>query len=64
MDLLSDYEDMHIDQKLEPSVLILFNFIIYSSFRQSAYDISLSQQVILYLLSLKTVHRQPAVNSY
>lgn len=63
-DLLSNYEDMHIYQKLEPSFSILFNFIIYSSFRQSAYDISLYQRVILYWLSLENVHRQTSVNSY
>lgn len=63
-DLLSNYEDMHIYQKLEPSVSILFNFIMYSSFRQLAYDISLYQRVILYWLSLKNVHRQTSVSSY
>lgn len=63
MDLLSNYEDKHIYQKLEPSVSILFNFIIYSSFRQLAYDISLYQQVILSWLSLENVHRQTSVKS-
>lgn len=64
VDLLSNYEDMHIYQKLEPSVSILFNFIIYSSFRQSAYDISLYWRLILYWLSLKNMHRHTPVNSY
>lgn len=63
-DLLSNYEDMHIYQNLEPSVSILFNLITYSSFRQSAYDISLFRRVILYWLSLKNVHKQTSVNSY
>lgn len=63
MDLLSNYEDKHIYQKLEPSVSILFNFIIYSSFRQLAYDISLYQRVILSWLSLENVHRQTSVKS-